>query len=588
MILQSLAALARRENLVEDQAFQNVAISWAIELSNNGEFLALRSLKERRGGGKGKEIGLQLSVPRRQVRTSGILADFLVDKPEYVLGIGPDEDTKGKRPARKQAFLDLLRKAAIESPECLSPVITFLESSEQTAKCEAALAERGYLTNDLICFRTADGYLQDVEALKAFWRNQVAKVASTSGGVAQCLVCGAVTKPARLHTQIKGLAGASSSGVPLVSFNNDAFNSYGWDGNGNAAVCDGCAVLYATAINRCLSSEFPDPKHPGEKLPRQAYRLGDDLTAIYWSDSPEDGIEDLLDRILNDPAKVTDLLQAAYTGKPAFKDSANFYCLVLKGQQGRAAVKSYLSEPIPSIRANLMAWQEQADVGAPSILSLLRILSGLAVGGKASRLPENIARELYVAIVFGRRIPISIVALLVARSRAERGVNQARAALLQAWATRLSSGIPERSAFVSLQEDCPSTGYQLGRLLAVCERIQSIKSGGGLNRTVTDRYFGGLSSRPTSVFAQLIRLTKLHLSQIRKRGAGTSYEIRLAGILGRISPAALPAYLTLEEQAMFGLGYYHQRQALFNAGKGPDVAPNPEIIEGEEQQGETH
>src|SRR6185312_17165939 len=54
------------------------------------------------------------------------------------------------------------------------------------------------------------------------------------GTAGMCLVTGETRPIARLHPSIKGVPGAQSSGAALVSFNLDAFTSYGKTQGGNA------------------------------------------------------------------------------------------------------------------------------------------------------------------------------------------------------------------------------------------------------------------------------------------------------------------------------------------------------------------
>ncbi len=117
---------------------------------------------------------------------------------------------------------------------------------------------------------------------------------------------------------------------------------------------------------------------------------------------------------------------------------------------------------------------------------------------------------------------------------------------------------------MSLDPTYDSVGYQLGRLLAVCESVQYRKSSSRANKTIVDRYFPALSTRPRFVFGPLMRLTELHLSQLRRRGEGTFLRGKLSEILDNISPGALPATLPLDEQALFALGFFHQQRTRWN------------------------
>ncbi len=100
--------------------------------------------------------------------------------------------------------------------------------------------------------------------------------------------------------------------------------------------------------------------------------------------------------------------------------------------------------------------------------------------------------------------------------------------------------------------------YKCGRLLAVIERIQNASIGVS---TLTDRYYGSASTTPASVFGVLLRMTQPHLSKLRRENAGLAiyYERALQDAM----PSHFPHTLTLVEQGLFALGYYHQRREFF-------------------------
>jgi len=67
---------------------------------------------------------------------------------------------------------------------------------------------------------------------------------------------------------------------------------------------------------------------------------------------------------------------------------------------------------------------------------------------------------------------------------------------------------------VSLNEERTDAAYLLGRLFAVLEKAQQdAASGGKLNATIRDRYFGAASATPQSVFPVLLRLAQHHMAK---------------------------------------------------------------------------
>src|SRR5690606_10216430 len=68
-------------------------------------------------------------------------------------------------------------------------------------------------------------YLHERPAARAVWAGLKGRGDDASEGM--CLVTGMWAPIARIHPPIKGVDGAQSSGASIVSFNLDAFRSYG-------------------------------------------------------------------------------------------------------------------------------------------------------------------------------------------------------------------------------------------------------------------------------------------------------------------------------------------------------------------------
>jgi CRISPR-associated protein Csd1 len=116
-------------------------------------------------------------------------------------------------------------------------------------------------------------------------------------------------------------------------------------------------------------------------------------------------------------------------------------------------------------------------------------------------------------------------------------------------------------AMIELQTDHPEAAYHCGRLLAVLEAIQRLSADGQLNTTLVDRFYGTASSAPASVFGTLIRGAQPHIAKLRKNKPGLAFRLEqeLEEVASAISQ--FPAILTVKQQALFALGYYHQRAA---------------------------
>ena len=120
-----------------------------------------------------------------------------------------------------------------------------------------------------------------------------------------------------------------------------------------------------------------------------------------------------------------------------------------------------------------------------------------------------------------------------------------------------------RLRYVSDTADCAQAFGRLFtslRLFAVLESLQQ-SANPGINATIRDRYFNSACATPAQVFPTLIKLAQNHLNKLDD-GLSIYYDKRMSDLCGRLTES-LPKHLTLEEQGVFQLGYYHQRQALF-------------------------
>lgn len=188
--------------------------------------------------------------------------------------------------------------------------------------------------------------------------------------------------------------------------------------------------------------------------------------------------------------------------------------------------------------------------------------------GKRENVPPNLAGEVLRAILTGTRYPLTLLSTILMRLRADKTVSALRVALLRAVLIR-NYGYTDKEAPVAFDPDNTNKGYLLGRLFAVYEQVQGAALGRGVNATVKDKFYGAASAQPRKVFALLASGSANHLSKLGKirPGARVNLEKEIGAIMDLMSPGGdpFPASLSAEQQALFGLGYYHQRNQFFVA-----------------------
>ena len=555
MILQALCDYYERKLDLPRLGFEIKAIPFVIEINSAGEFVQIEDTRSLEGK---KKIARNFLVPQGVKKTSGIATNLLWDNAEYVLGV-----TSTGKPERVQeqhaAFCSKLDSLAENIDDAgLNAVRTFLNASAKTRLEVDPLWAEILETNPVMSFRL-NGDLELVcqrPAIRAALENTGSDTEKIT-----CLITGNADGFERLHTAIKGVWDAQTSGANIVSFNKDAFNSFGKEQGANAPVGKPAAFGYTTALNYLLSKESS-----------QRIQVGDAST-VFWSEKPtelEVSFADLFDEPpKDDPAKQTRAIEALFKAPQtgALSDeggNTRFYMLGLAPNAARISVRFWQVGTVAEMSARVRQHFEGMEITHASFekphLSLFRLLVSTATQGKSKNIPPNLAGDFMRAILEGLPYPQTLLAAAVRRIRAEREVTYPRAALIKACLNRQECYSPsqEKEIAVSLDDSNTNPGYRIGRLFAALEKIQ--EEAVNPSATIRDRFYGAASSTPVTVFANLMKLKNHHLAKMEE-GRKRYFEKLIGQIMSDIND--FPAHLSLADQGRFAIGYYHQRQAFF-------------------------
>lgn len=565
MILQALYDYYQRKCAAADPAerlpaygFEEKEIPFVLEIATDGQLIQLRDTRSPEGK---KKVGRRYLVPQGVKKTSGIAANLLWDNLEYVTGV----DTRGKpervmeQHAAFRARINALPASAQADPG-LQAVQRFLDALDvDRLALEPAFAEAKE-GNALVTFQL-HGDDELVCQRKAVRTASVAS-ADVTGEGSLCLVTGQPAEVERLHTSIKNVWGAQSSGASIVSFNLDAFSSHGKSQGANAPVGKPAAFAYTTALNHLLG-----------KGSRNRFQVGDAST-VCWAerdtefdpvlaeifgqhDNPDEGVK-----------AVAMLFEAFKSGRfDGTEGETMYYVLGLAPNAARISVRFFhrlkIRDLAPRILQHFNDLQIAHGPNEPDHPSLFRLLAACAVQGKADNIPPNLGGAVIDAMLAGPDAPYPSLWLNAAinRCRAERNVGYLRAAAIKACLNRsIRRNSKEKEFHPMLDLDNTNAAYRLGRLFAVLEKIQE-EASPGLNATIRDRYYGAASSTPVAVFTTLLRLKNAHLKKLSP-GRAVNFEKLIGEVLSSVTD--FPAHLPLADQGRFALGYYHQRQAFFS------------------------
>jgi len=553
MLLQQLDRYADRLSL-PPRLYSEQPVRYIIELDGEGGLLSPELTDTADPASPSTRRGKRRLTPS-VARTVAVRPFVLTDKADYVLGYA-EEGGKPERIAQcHAAYLELLRRCAGCTGEpAVAAVLRFLAH----APLPKLRLPEGFDPGALIAFRVDGVIPTDLPAVQAFWADENEQ-AQSSAPTITCMICG-VQRPVleRLELKVKGVPGGQTAGTSIVSFNAEAFESYGLRASLNAPTCASCGERFTIAVNHLLASEA------------HSLRLNN-VAYVFWTREP---VEDLpFGPLLGqaDPEQVKALLESVFKGKEggarSFEGKENrFYATALSGSGGRAVVREWIDTSVREAREHVARWfllQRLVDatgteLGRPLALRQLAYAT-VRTGDRANPPAVNVSRALLRTALTGNPLPAELLYEAVRRNRAEQRVTRPRAALIKM--VLLSQQLQfEEDEMTQLNPDHPSAAYHCGRLLAVLEQAQRAAIP-GVNATIVDRFYGAASSAPCSVLPTLLRGARAHLDKLERDrpGAYIALERRLDGIVARIPE--LPATLSLADQGRFALGYYHQRAA---------------------------
>ncbi|MEI6985545.1 MAG: type I-C CRISPR-associated protein Cas8c/Csd1 [Rhodospirillaceae bacterium] len=612
MILSALDAYYRRMSAGDDQTmppygFALQKVVGAIQLDGEGRFLGLLDLQVKDDKGKARPMGMM--TPEPPGRTAGVSSAFLCDNGGYLFGF----DLKGKaeRAARQFEAAAALHKevlAGVDHPAARA-ICRHFETWDIARAADVMAAQDTALLQGWLVFSIIGAYAHDEADLRDAWARYAA--AQVSGMRGQCLVTGKDDQPiARLHPGIKG-AGGQSSGASLVSFEMKSARSFGKEKGDNAPVGEAAAFNYGAALNHLLRRDVNRSRTIG------------DMTVVVWAERPnpaEDLLMDLVDPARIDPdddapaedkaraSRVRDALDHVIHGTVplAFQDDVGvrFYLLGLSPNAARLSVRLWQVDTLGVLMSRIREHQRDLSLPTdfpkrpryPSLWSLVHDARpkdgegkarGKADNDKLFKLHADLLRAAitggpYPAAITGGPYPAALLPVLLARFRSDGHITHPRVALIKAVISRRwrIDNTDKRELTMGLDETRTEPGYLLGRLFAALERLQEAALGDNLNRTIRDKFIGAAAATPRGVFNHLLPLSEAHRKKARRDSPGN--VVNADKVIGKVMDGIsdIPAVLAPDDQALFFIGYYQQRQVFFT--KKPaktETAPDATLID---------
>lgn len=572
MILQALVAyynkLAARGE-ISKPGWAKAKISWAIELGDDGSVLGILPLKAESPDGK-KQIPRKILLPAPITKASSVRSNFLWENAEYLLGVQTKKDggkTAERFAAAKELHDSLLADVHTPVAEAIKAYFAACDPAAIASMlpdgCMDELRKGANLT-----FLYQNRFPGEFPELCAAWDAHYGgeKIGETFVDV----VTGEVVVPEATHPSIKNVQDAQPSGAALVSFNAEAFESFGRKQNLNAPMGKETAFAYTSALNSLT----------GDKDHRQ--HIGD-MTVVYFAEDAEPVYQDVMDLCFaGSDDRVTDAelhsilqniaagKQTDFAGKTLSPDD-RFYLLGISPNASRLSVRCFRQSSFGDVISRIKQHYDDIAIVTDNrskwvdipLWALLRETVNPNANDKTPA--PQMAGDTLRAVLTGGRYPETLYRQTLLRIRAEHDITRGKAAIVKGYLLRNTKhrkdyAYIKEASTMALNEASNYTPYVLGRLFSTLEAVQSAANP-GINTTIKDKYFNSACATPAAVFPILLKLANSHLKKLGG-GLAVNYSKQIGELTARLE-TAFPKTLSLEEQGAFILGYYHQTQKRF-------------------------
>ena len=584
-LYQALVRYANEHDLLEKPYYAPVRFLWQLDLNADGTlanpYLTPLTTTEIRRGKEQTVPGLTATVPR-MTRTSGVSAMLGADDIAYVLGwCTPEADAarevraQAASDARHRAWGDLTRRWAYSPGAADDPIpqalVRFLNEG-----VKEIVRPDSWEPKDPV--RVFVGGVPATEAASAseFWTSHV-EATKGAGRTGVCLICGRNGSLVDTFAQpVKGplVPGGQTSGVAPISIN-EAPYGYGLHrGLDHVPVCLTCAQALPTALNHLLSD-------------RDAAHRTPDASTTWWVDGTAT-FDPFAVVTAPDDEAVADLISRVGTGAGTRQELTvdHFHALTVQGNASRLVIRDWTHLPLATLERNIRAWFEDIRVaprrqGGRDYLPLWWLAEatgryvhdpqtpGTARSGRYLRLtekaghhPHAVTETLHWVAFKSLPLPRDVVAHVVQRVAADGQLDERRAALLKLYLARSTTS--KGTLMPGLDVENTQPAYLLGRLMAVYERAQyaaaTMDGGQAPNATFVDKYLAGAITSPRLVITSGDRQAQAWLSKLARKKRDFHLRQSIDSIMSQLSPDDPgPVRASLDEQALFLLGFHHQR-----------------------------
>jgi len=588
-MIYQLIKYAVSHNLVVEPGFEKESARWAIQLDNKGNYLGILELGDTSAQRNPGQFFERCPKLPSNIMQGGGKSHFLIESAEVVVLAGIEKKNatqQAKVMSKNTYYRDLLNEAGDAVPE-MRLCAAVLENEETMQQIRNGLAEHNAKDTDKVTFailgRTPT-YLVEDELWYSWWREKRHSIIDDGEKKAKTTVSlqmrsfadGALTTAKPTHDKINGLygVGGSSMGSSLISFDKEAFTSFGLEQSANAAMSVESEAAYRAALNTLISKSV---RVAGTRI---AYwfkeKIQDDDDPIPFLQEPPERQE------LAALAGIKSLLESLKQGQRPELANNIYYALTLAGNAGRVMVYDWIEGRFENLVENVVKWFDDlaiVDVATGDLLKPPRyenvITCVLPVRKPKQDYNDWIKPVSSFRITFWKS---ALTSCQIPRNAFEKAVILARNIIFKLnpkdkeylswlghWRIEMALikayHIRKGDTFMQpyLNEDHPSAAYQCGRLMALLADLQYAALG-DVGAGVIQRYYAAASTTPGLVLGRLVRLAQSHVGKLIKDNKNRAYwfDQQIATVHGKVKDF-IPSTLSLSEQSLFALGYYQQK-----------------------------
>ena len=561
---------------ITPEGYSNVGINYNLVLTENGSIKDILPYTHTIiSGKKEKSVATSELFPFRN-STTAITAETIDHREKYIFGI---EFGKGDKILKvNKAAFDKCREVnekflrGLEHP-LVRAYLLFMEKWIPENELENAFILRmGKDYSGAKFVITLDGEedapLNRLLCITDKWNAQLSTNNIPEDAViGQCAITGERLPIARKHNGISKIPGGQSSGVRVVCFKDSAFESYGKSQSYNSSISINAMKKYTAALNHLTNAQDETTNNPHR-------RILDDTILYYWAqtNSSEKPYTSVFNACTFGEDDADEILQAVFKAVSAGKApdikgvnlDTDFYILGVKPNSSRLSVKFFERNSFGKILNNLVKHKKDMSFSdKDKQLPVWLIIKSLKSPVADTQISPDLQVKLLKSILNGTPYPKYLLESVVRRVRTDHdipdkkfySVNETRCRIIKG--SLLRNNIINEGEYNMLNEASKNVAYNLGRLFAVLEKVQT-SAMGSVNASIKDRYFSSASATPSIVFPKLLQLSQHHLANLKSN----QLDKQIQAIVAKLEDS-FPKTLNTEQQGTFIIGYYQQKQKLY-------------------------